>query len=540
MVIATRSSLRRVIPLYIALGIALFSFIPIVSESVLVYRMFSRYETMDLVERRDQFRVLLDREHSALQSITKSYAEWDDSYEYMISRDDTYAEENYHPDWLDSEDIDLVLILAPDGELVWANTEISGTLRSDGRLFPPFEKDLLFSKDYNSLPPEPISGFLEYDGFPILYVSWPITDDMCTLPPRGALMFIRFLDSDVITGFAPGEGFSISYRSSRDMAAGASAEDSLMVPGPGKDLYASEAVRNPLGQIIGYWSFRKVRIWIDEAKSLIFWFVILGIIAGVGAYAVASISVTRRMVKPILYIRDYLDCFSESFTADTPIKAQYTDEIGDLTKHVNALIRRVEGQTKELDRLAGTDGLTGLPNRRRLNAAFAALEVKARIGRTEPNKRQSVNPGCFACGLIDVDFFKKYNDLYGHVEGDETLRRVAAAIQGGVKRPDDLPCRYGGEEFAVFLPDTDEAGALVVLERIRAAIEAFAVPHGGSKAAKVVTISAGVAAIASFENGLKLETILDQADKALYAAKTKGRNTVVAFSSLQVESDRTS
>jgi diguanylate cyclase (GGDEF)-like protein len=127
--------------------------------------------------------------------------------------------------------------------------------------------------------------------------------------------------------------------------------------------------------------------------------------------------------------------------------------------------------------------------------------------------------------MIDVDFFKAYNDHHGHVEGDDCLRRVAALLIEAGRRPGDLVARYGGEEFACLLTDTDAAGAVHVAKRLQAAIVAANVTNPGSPHGGRLTISIG-AATARPPAG-QAEMLVALADRALYAAKGKGRNTIV-------------
>jgi diguanylate cyclase (GGDEF)-like protein len=128
--------------------------------------------------------------------------------------------------------------------------------------------------------------------------------------------------------------------------------------------------------------------------------------------------------------------------------------------------------------------------------------------------------------LIDIDHFKKYNDHYGHLAGDDCLRRVAQALQHAVKRPFDLVARYGGEEFAVVLPDTGIPGAKRLAEEMRKAVEALDIAHALSALSGRVTISSGVAALAP-EAGAHPDMLIAAADACLYEAKLAGRNRVV-------------
>lgn len=163
--------------------------------------------------------------------------------------------------------------------------------------------------------------------------------------------------------------------------------------------------------------------------------------------------------------------------------------------------------------LARQDGLTGIGNRRHFDEQLAA-----EIGRT--HRRGPV----LALLLIDVDRFKAYNDAVGHQMGDACLRVVAQAIASHARNPGDLAARYGGEEFAVVLRNLDVARALTVAERVRAAVEALALPHPGIGG--VVTVSVGVAALDTRTNADDGALLVQRADDALYRAKAAGRNTV--------------
>jgi diguanylate cyclase (GGDEF)-like protein len=135
--------------------------------------------------------------------------------------------------------------------------------------------------------------------------------------------------------------------------------------------------------------------------------------------------------------------------------------------------------------------------------------------------------------LCDVDFFKPYNDTYGHQSGDTCLRQVAKAMRGAV-RTIDLVARYGGEEFAVILPNTSTAIALEIAERVRESVSDLKIPHSGSKVCDHVTLSCGVSTLTL---GLprSAETLIKSADLALYQSKSSGRNRVSILSDSAVE-----
>jgi diguanylate cyclase (GGDEF)-like protein len=171
----------------------------------------------------------------------------------------------------------------------------------------------------------------------------------------------------------------------------------------------------------------------------------------------------------------------------------------------------LELANEQLRRLSLTDALTGLHNRRHL---IEAIEAALALSRTDPRP--------FALVLIDVDHFKSYNDSHGHPEGDICLRAVAETIQRHAASLSGVASRYGGEEFAMLLPNADLPRAWMICERLRQDIEAL---HGvpGSGLRQKVTASIGVAA-AGRGSGLGIHELFDIADRALYAAKNGGRN----------------
>lgn len=182
--------------------------------------------------------------------------------------------------------------------------------------------------------------------------------------------------------------------------------------------------------------------------------------------------------------------------------------------HQAQLYKQLEAANRELQRLATLDDLTQLANRRRFDEFFER-EWRRMLRERAP----------LSLILCDVDFFKAYNDTYGHQAGDDCLQLVAGAICEAVKRPGDLVARYGGEEFVAILPRTDAIGAVVVAEEIRSKVAALQISHPASPVRDCVTLSLGVAcAIPSPDSSC--EQLMAEADKALYEAKARGRDRV--------------
>jgi diguanylate cyclase (GGDEF)-like protein len=184
---------------------------------------------------------------------------------------------------------------------------------------------------------------------------------------------------------------------------------------------------------------------------------------------------------------------------------------------IKALVRNhiaLKLQTDALKQLTLLDGLTNVSNRRHFDATLE--NEMQRALRTQNH---------LSLLMIDVDYFKPFNDHYGHGAGDQCLKQIAQAMQAEVNRPMDLLARYGGEEFVVLLPGTGLEGAWSVAESLRQAVAALQVPHACSPVAPHVTISVGVACHAQSDSNSPGD-LLRQADQALYQAKQSGRNQV--------------
>ncbi|AKJ29137.1 diguanylate cyclase [Caldimonas brevitalea] len=195
----------------------------------------------------------------------------------------------------------------------------------------------------------------------------------------------------------------------------------------------------------------------------------------------------------------------------------------ELAAHRDRLAELVHDRTRELEEanarlqtLSRSDPLTSLPNRRHFD------ELK------DVEMRRSHRSGQpLSLLLCDVDFFKRYNDAYGHACGDRCLQAVAQVLRESFVRAGELPARIGGEEFAVLLPGVDLAGALRLGERLCKAVEARAIPHKASEVAPHVSLSVGVAQFDAVTME-RFDALLQQADEALYRAKSGGRNRVAS------------
>lgn len=175
---------------------------------------------------------------------------------------------------------------------------------------------------------------------------------------------------------------------------------------------------------------------------------------------------------------------------------------------------QLKAKTDLLEKLASLDGLTEIPNRRAFDTALERQFNQA---------QRTATP--LSLLMMDIDYFKRFNDHYGHPVGDDCLRRVANALRALTHRPEDLVARLGGEEFGILLPNTDNIGATLRAEQYRSVVENLKIQHQLNESAPYVTVSIGVGTVIASQGG-DANDLLQAADNALYQAKHQGRNRV--------------
>lgn len=175
---------------------------------------------------------------------------------------------------------------------------------------------------------------------------------------------------------------------------------------------------------------------------------------------------------------------------------------------------RLKRKTDLLEKLSSIDGLTEIPNRRQFDETLSNEWARAR--RAQSN---------ISLILIDIDFFKQYNDHYGHAAGDKCLQKVAKTLKHSLKRPADFVARYGGEEFVVILSEIDHQSVLMMANKLNESIFQLELPHEASQVSEYLTISLGIATTIP-QDDQRHESLLETADKYLYEAKSSGRNQV--------------
>lgn len=218
---------------------------------------------------------------------------------------------------------------------------------------------------------------------------------------------------------------------------------------------------------------------------------------------------------PIIFLTALNDSEQESYGLEL-------GAVDFISKPVNPAVVRarvkthliLKQQSDIMRQLAFLDGLTGVYNRRYFDQQFGVEMARAKRNATP-----------LSLIMLDIDYFKRFNDQYGHQAGDECLRQVATALKACLRRPADLLARYGGEEFVCILPETDLESAMDLAKLMEQRVRALQIAHGGSEITGIVTISLGVAGLPS-ESRASEHELLEQADQQLYKAKDAGRSQV--------------
>ena len=360
-----------------------------------------------------------------------------------------------------------------------------------------------------------------------MYVASPITDDTAAVIPEGVLVFGRRLSGELLASFLASPYTSVSFIP-------ASSPELAIIPinavKNGKNLVFYSVITDAEGKSIGAWKMSMDRnlpkdVHFKLAIISVFIFMINGLLCGI-----IMLILRKTAFLPFRVMKECLDKFSQTGMDPGVLALGDNDELSEVASHINQLIARVGSQSAELDKLAGTDGLTGLANRKRMEE-YLDVETRRICRKRYENftGESEARQGKLAFMLIDLDFFKRYNEIYGHGHGDASLKKVADAISACVQRPSDLVCRFESSSFAIVLPDTDEDGAAGLAERIAEAIKGLCIPNAGSMIAVSLTASFGLAA-ASIDEHFENTRIIDLAARALSAAKKAGRNRIVPAS----------
>lgn len=249
--------------------------------------------------------------------------------------------------------------------------------------------------------------------------------------------------------------------------------------------------------------------------------VVIQIMADHGSFIEAELQTTNKRLQLEIRERQQAEARLQILVAAISQRNGDLEIILDtLREHGDAIHDQWYAKVKEAKHIAGVDSLTQIPNRRRFDE-YLAEQWQLMAERQLP----------ISLILADIDYFKQYNDTYGHLLGDSCLIHVAQVLQNSVNRPNDLVARYGGEEFVAILPDTSLSDAITIANRMQAEVAQLQLPHASSQVSHYITLSLGVVSVVP-SLGQSSQRLVAATDRLLYQAKQSGRNQIAAGDSL--------
>jgi diguanylate cyclase (GGDEF)-like protein len=484
----------------------------------------SVHENYGAIERRDLIssmsRVLFSAQAGLmnLKSQTRDWAEWTDMYDYVRDPNGKagWLQENLTPESLQSVDLSIVLIFDAKARLL---TRIE-RLNAGQKLTIPAQFERGYEAVYRTSPKVPACGIVTTNQG-LLSACWAtITRSDFTGELAGTMLMGRLLSPGRVASLQTQSGLPFELVATSQMPHGLTfwpgTLPATVLGGTGfwsshdADAYqlyypVQDVLHNQVGLISlnvprevhaqGLSLFAQVR------QQLAWSALLMAILLGVALH-VLLVSRLRRFSSQLLALTKR-SAWSER------IDVAGHDELGLLSREVNSMLELIENQMSSLTALSMTDTLTGLANRRAFDARLA-MEL--------PRERRYHRS--LALLVIDVDYFKRYNDRYGHPKGDAALQALGAVLRQACSRATDLPARIGGEEFAVLLPETDATEATTLAGLIQTLLTQCNIAHEDSEVAPWLSVSIGIA-IACNESPASL---MQRADAALYQAKGQGRN----------------
>jgi diguanylate cyclase (GGDEF)-like protein len=510
-------------------------------QRYIIYPSFLHMEYNEAGENLKRIFQAIDREIVHLDTMCGDWALWDDTYSFMNKHSKPYIASNLNKETLASNRLNLLVYCRSDGTIAWmyatdfAKRTPSFDFMAKGKI--ALQHPLLDVRDMNGERKGKTGVFSSQFG-PLLFSTRNILHSNGSGPSNGFLIMGRFLDAslqktlkeqtridfDIIYPL-PDTGSLCGAERAETISRGdlnyyiLPHEAYLKTCSAYQDAYKESCFG------VQYLFPREItRKGIASMKYA----VAMMIISAAVILVLLSMLLQWIILRPVQRLTEHADRLEKEGDYSLRLDLNRRDEIGRLASSFDTMVHTIKKRSEDLKsaneqltRMSMLDGLTGIANRRMFD-----LHLKREWRQAMRDKEP------LSLILLDVDFFKLYNDTYGHQKGDQCLIAVAAALQQQARRPSDLIARYGGEEFAVVLPNTHAEGAMMLAEKARLAVQELRMEHSASTVCPFVSISLGVATrIPQIEHGASgMDSFLEKADEALYLAKHQGRNRVVRAS----------
>ncbi len=478
-------------------------------------------------DRKDAERVVIgfDVIRQSISTLAYDYGIWDDTYHYFNDPDTDYIESSFDIGTFISNEINIVLLADTMGKVIWsryADLE-EETILPDG-FFNAQELSPFLANANNAFPGAPVSvsGIINTSIGPMIYASYSVLKSNESGTSPGSILMARRIDQQVAHNVQemvkiPFELEPLKWEQALDFKV-STLDEQYRDSKNRFHWYISDIVDQPV---------LKVSLMLDKRAfddSLISSPLLAFLATILLSWGLIILTLDRTLIQPIKKVGKHLFYIRSSGDFSARLNNPKLDEIGNLSNECDLLIQYiqrqnqiVEQQAGELERLSYEDSLTELANRRRFDQLLNDYWQLA-IREQHP----------VSLLLCDIDYFKKYNDNYGHQSGDKALVKVANILKTCISRTSDLAARYGGEEFVIILPDTNEKGAETVARRLQQKIREAAITHAYSNISTFLTMSIGMATTTP-QRTESSAVLLKHTDEALYEAKARGRNRSIRY-----------
>lgn len=525
-------SLRSQLILGVIIVITTFVFVQLCIRGFVTYPQLKTLSNQHHVYEMQRVASGVEQEIKSLENLVYDNAVWDSTFNAAETRDVKWFERTYFlPASYATLGIDGWFFFDSQGSLITGQvvspssplSTLSTQVKASGILAS------LSHQTNNTVG----SVFASINGNPVLLVASKILPSDEQGEPNGTAVVLQRIDQTFINKITPNLQDDITFHPADSLSPKVVAQSHLFAsltpnnhslisdPSPLPRLFIR--FENPTGDVLFALSIEKHDG--PENHSIVDGSLLGGVVVSMLSLIVFYGFINRKLISPIEEILSLLKRAQEtsdfSMRCEVEGKTEHENEVQKLGLRLNNLLSLIEDQqhavsekNRVLEDLSRTDALTGLSNRRYLDEWMTSLAE---------NENTTEKP--LSLLVIDIDYFKRFNDFYGHARGDDTLKIVANSIKQSLHEATDHAFRYGGEEFIAILQDTSAEDAQKVAENIRKHVESLHIEHAASLVSGYITLSIGVSSKPPLAR-LNVHVLFNDADNALYQAKKQGRNTV--------------
>ncbi len=474
------------------------------------------------------------QDEMALRAVDNSA--WDDTYEFIVSdpadeRHQHYIDTNFADYSLEVLKVDGAVFVSASGPVKYSffNDKVKKRLESGEEFSLPKIRVALSFLEGGRVEDEFISSGVTTGKLgPMMYAASHIVTSYAPYPaPRGTLILFRLLDDEFFLALGNNLQTKLEFT---PISVAENATQHAQLLNKMKALGKEQLRRDNNGTL--HWllndSEHQAMFLVKQeadrrgfSESILSSSVLVGFASSAGILIILATIFSRTVLKRLMAAKGTMETIVATGDYARRLESAEGDELDTVFTQFNLLLEHIQKQNQDLlqknealSELSEKDALTGIAYRRLLESKLQESWRHCHRAKTH-----------LSVLMIDVDYFKPFNDNYGHQAGDEVLRALAQAMQQSLFRPNDFIARYGGEEFCAVLSDTDSDSAVQVAERLRVIIEKLSIRSDVSKCAKVITVSIGVATCSPSTTEFD-SNLVKNADDALYQAKELGRNRV--------------